>query len=249
VRDFVGGVVDEAVEPVRMGVDVYKAGKYLIQDELGQNPQLPDFWSNLANDMPRDPQKIREYFWEKQKQNLINGAVGGGMVGGGKLIKRGWKYLKGGKLVRKGGRILGARSELDLANEVGKGLGKLKGVKITPTQAEIDLIEQHLSKFPKDAPNAAMLARIKTALQEGRALVGADAHFYAHELLEQKVMKELMQGGHYTFKEAYDVAHRYALDFYRASNYSVYHPDVIKANPAEFNPNWLKFWESMKCSN
>lgn len=142
--------------------------------------------------------------------------------------------------------MLGARGEVDLAMEAGKGFGKLKGAKINPTKAEVELIEQHLAKFGPDAPNEAMLARIKSALAEGHALEGADAHFYAHELLEQNVMKELMQGGHYTFGEAYGVAHRHALGFYGASDYSLYHVDVVKANIGEFNTNWLKFWELMK---
>src|SRR5262249_5753866 len=110
-------------------------------------------------------------------------------------------------LAGKGGRNLGARSGVNLAAEAEKGLGKLQGVKITPTKADIAVIEKHLETFGPDAANEAMLGRIKAAQAEGRALEGADAHFYAHELLEQKVMHELTRGGHYTPNEAYKVAH------------------------------------------
>ena len=40
----------------------------------------------------------------------------------------------------------------------------------------------------------------------------------------------------------YDTAHNAALKFYEVSNFSVYHPDVIKLFPEEFNDNWFKFW-------
>jgi hypothetical protein len=135
---------------------------------------------------------------------------------------------------------------LDLATEARKGFGKLKGMKIRPTQEAVELIQKHLAKFGDDAPNKAMLERIKNGLAAGRLLEGADAHFYAHEFVEQGVMNELMQGEHYTFNEAYKVAHQYTLDLYRASPYSLYHIDVVNANLESFNPNWVKFWELMK---
>jgi hypothetical protein len=40
----------------------------------------------------------------------------------------------------------------------------------------------------------------------------------------------------------YDVAHAGALEKYGVSPFSVYHPDVIAANPDAFNRNWFVFW-------
>ncbi|MCS7168051.1 MAG: hypothetical protein RMI91_12055 [Gemmatales bacterium] len=41
----------------------------------------------------------------------------------------------------------------------------------------------------------------------------------------------------------YDWAHHAALERYGVSAYSVYHPDVIRMYPQEFNSNWVDFWE------
>ncbi len=78
-----------------------------------------------------------------------------------------------------------------------------------------------------------MLARLKTAITEGRNISGADASFYFHELKEA----ELMQTG-----LDYEEAHVRALAEYNVSPYSVYHPEVIEAFPDEFNNNWHNAW-------
>lgn len=41
---------------------------------------------------------------------------------------------------------------------------------------------------------------------------------------------------------SYEAAHAGALGKYGISPFSVYHPDVIMANPGAFNSNWLSFW-------
>ncbi len=40
----------------------------------------------------------------------------------------------------------------------------------------------------------------------------------------------------------YGAAHDAALLKYQVSPYSVYAPEVIRANPGSFNANWLNFW-------
>lgn len=40
----------------------------------------------------------------------------------------------------------------------------------------------------------------------------------------------------------YEEAHRAALDFFEVSDFSVYHPDVIKMEPMEWNDAWKNFW-------
>jgi hypothetical protein len=121
----------------------------------------------------------------------------------------------------------------------GWGLGKLEGKEFPVTEENVSKIEQHLSKdmFTVDgeiAPeNAKMIERLRTALAEGKPISGADASFYFHELTEANLMDN--EG------LDYDVAHRMALDYYHVSDFSVYHPDVIRE--FGFNKNWLKFWE------
>jgi len=40
----------------------------------------------------------------------------------------------------------------------------------------------------------------------------------------------------------YEAAHGAALGKYGASPFSIYHPEVIKAFPTEFNNAWRAFW-------
>ena len=79
-----------------------------------------------------------------------------------------------------------------------------------------------------------MIARLEQALVNGEKIVGADASFYMHELAETN----LMNGG-----LDYSTAHLQALQKYDVSPFSVYHPDVIKEFPSEFNDLWRRFWE------
>ena len=62
---------------------------------------------------------------------------------------------------------------------------------------------------------------------------GADLVFYTHELTESVYMKNGM---------SYETAHAATLKRYGNSPFAVYHPDVIKATPENFNSNWRKFW-------
>jgi hypothetical protein len=41
---------------------------------------------------------------------------------------------------------------------------------------------------------------------------------------------------------AYEAEHAQALAKYGVSDFSVYHPDVIRAMPNVFHSNWRGFW-------
>ncbi|MEC0128992.1 WXG100 family type VII secretion target [Paenibacillus pabuli] len=115
----------------------------------------------------------------------------------------------------------------------GQGLGKLEGMEINVSQKGLDIVKTHISTFDSYAPNQAMIQRIESALQTGKPLTGADASFYMHEVSEFTKMGKGM---------GYDAAHASAIQKYEVSPFSVYHPDVIKSMPGEFNSSWFKFW-------
>jgi hypothetical protein len=131
-------------------------------------------------------------------------------------------------------------------DNLGRGLGKLAGVQITPTSAGLKLIREHLSKMDPSVANQVMLTRIEDAIAKARPLEGADAVFYSHELYEQAIMNEMAKNGS-AFMDNYAFTHKKALDTYGNSPFSVYHPEAILAD--EFlrtNPNWLRFWGIIK---
>lgn len=114
-----------------------------------------------------------------------------------------------------------------------KGLGKIAGNTYEITTDGLNTVKAHLATFGEDAGNTAMIKRLESALANGEKLEGADASFYLHELKETELMANGID---------YYTAHQVALDFYEVSNFSVYHPDVIKSLPAEFSDNWFRFW-------
>jgi hypothetical protein len=67
-----------------------------------------------------------------------------------------------------------------------------------------------------------MVSRLRTALEAGARITGADASFYVHEIYEATLMGRGL---------VYDVAHEAAPLTYNVSPFSIYHPDVIRANP------------------
>jgi hypothetical protein len=95
------------------------------------------------------------------------------------------------------------------------------------------MVEQHLQQFGPFEPNSAMIGRLRGALQNGERITGADASFYMHELNEATMMGRGIP---------YEAAHQAALNRFGVPPYSVYHPDVITANPGLFNQNWKNFW-------
>lgn len=115
----------------------------------------------------------------------------------------------------------------------GTGLGKVAGKELTVTEKGLSMVEGHLDQFGPYGPNEAMVGRLRLALEDGRAITGADASFYLHELNEATLMGKGLD---------YGTAHQASLRKYDVSPYSVYHPDVIRAFPDEFNSNWRNFW-------
>jgi len=94
-------------------------------------------------------------------------------------------------------------------------------------------VESHLAGFGSYEPNQAMVARLRSAMESGLRVTGADASFYMHELSESTLMGRGF---------AYEVAHPAALAKYGVSPYSVYHPEVIAKYSQEFGTPWRDFW-------
>jgi hypothetical protein len=119
--------------------------------------------------------------------------------------------------------------------EGGAGLGKLAGRSIKVSEKGLTIVEQHLARpeFAGAPQNAAMIARLRSALSGGSRVTGADASFYLHEVSEATMMGRGL---------SYDAAHAAALGKYGVSPFSVYHPEVIQAHPGFFNSNWAAFW-------
>jgi RHS repeat-associated protein len=115
----------------------------------------------------------------------------------------------------------------------GTGLGKLAGRSLRVSEKGLAIVERHLTGFDAVPQNAAMVSRLRTALEAGARVTGADASFYVHEVHEATLMGRGL---------IYDVAHEAALLKYNVSPFSVYHPDVIRANPRIFGSPWLDFW-------
>jgi hypothetical protein len=70
-------------------------------------------------------------------------------------------------------------------------------------------------------------------MTSGQRVSGADAIFYTHEVAEATRM---------TTGLSYDAAHAAALEKYRVSPFSVYHPDILHSMPDAFNSKWFEFW-------
>ncbi|WP_199314440.1 hypothetical protein [Planktothrix sp. FACHB-1365] len=112
--------------------------------------------------------------------------------------------------------------------------GKLEGQEFIVEQEKLEMIKQHLAdNFPDFHPNQMMIKRLELALNDHKKISGADASFYFHELREAELMEQGL---------IYKEAHKQALKDYEVSPFSVYHPDVIRACPDEFNKNWERAW-------
>ena len=124
-----------------------------------------------------------------------------------------------------------------MSNSADRLLGNLANQTDFVEVEKLRLVEQHLAQFeefPGEFPqNWAMLNRLKTALAQKSEISGADLSFYYHEFKEA----ELMENG-----LSYYDAHAEALKFYGVSPFSLYHPDVIKSFPDQFNKNWFNAW-------
>jgi RHS repeat-associated protein len=124
------------------------------------------------------------------------------------------------------------------------GFGRLSGNQYRVSEKGIRTIESHLSRPDfidsftgntalEEPENATMLARLWSALEEGRPISGSDASFYFHELYENTLMEDGIIGTE---------AHQAAINRYGVSPFSIYHPDAIMANPAAFGPPYFEFW-------
>ncbi len=78
-------LIEWPMEVVRMGGDLLRAAKFGIECACGMEPKEPEWRSRLAKNAPPiwDREASWEYFKEKQKENLINGAfwVAGHAIG------------------------------------------------------------------------------------------------------------------------------------------------------------------------
>lgn len=118
--------------------------------------------------------------------------------------------------------------------DTGKGFGKLEGLEIKVTEEGLDIVKRHITENGFEAyENTAMIQRLTDSMNAGQKISGADASYYMHELREATLMKDGM---------LYDPAHNAALEYYNASPFSVYHPDVIKVEPSMWGEPWFKFW-------
>jgi RHS repeat-associated protein len=115
----------------------------------------------------------------------------------------------------------------------GAGLGKLAGKSLNVSEKGLGIVEKHLAQFGDVPQNTAMIGRLRAALSEGRAISGADASFYMHEVAEATMMGRGM---------SYGAAHSGALAKYGVSPFSVYHPEVVQQFSSAFNSNWASFW-------
>jgi filamentous hemagglutinin len=101
------------------------------------------------------------------------------------------------------------------------------------SQKGLDLVGNHLEQFGDYAPNTAMMQRLNDAFSAGQKVTGADANFYLHEASEATMMGRGF---------SYDAAHAAAIEKYGVSPFSLYHPEVIQANPLMFNNAWRNYW-------
>lgn len=112
--------------------------------------------------------------------------------------------------------------------------GKLADQEFTVELEKLEMIKQHITtNFYNYPPNDMMIQRLEQALDNQQKISGADASFYFHELKEAELMRQGL---------SYNEAHQQALKDYDVSPFSVYHPDVIRAYPDEFNKNWERAW-------
>jgi RHS repeat-associated protein len=113
-------------------------------------------------------------------------------------------------------------------------VGGFRAVSATTVSEEsLAIVEKHLAQFGQFEANSMMLARLRAAQASGKTLTGADLNFYLHELTEAQLMRQGL---------SYEAAHAASLAKHNASPFSLYHPEVIKALPNQFNDNWFNYW-------
>ncbi|HRJ87051.1 MAG TPA: RHS repeat-associated core domain-containing protein [Pyrinomonadaceae bacterium] len=109
-----------------------------------------------------------------------------------------------------------------------------RSVVVTPKG--LDIVKNHLARFGDDAGNSGMVRRLEDAIKSsGGRVTGADRNFYVHELKESTLFRRNLFTS--------DEAHKIALRWDNANPFSLYHRDVIRANPRIFNPNFMQYWD------
>ncbi len=101
------------------------------------------------------------------------------------------------------------------------------------SEADLSTIKHHLSGDMASEFNDAMIYRLEMALKDNKKINGADLDFYAHEMYESNMMRNGMN---------YKNAHEAAKVYYSATEFNLYHPEVIKQYPEFFNSSWFEFW-------
>lgn len=117
----------------------------------------------------------------------------------------------------------------------GRVTGEVVESGVRLSEKGLKLVEEHLATFEKWEPNESMVQRLRTALSNGEKVTGADANFYLHEANEATTIERL---GY----EGAEGAHAAALEKYGVKEFDLYHPEVIKTNPSEFNNAWRAYW-------
>ncbi|OQS08049.1 hypothetical protein B0T37_22090 [Chromobacterium violaceum] len=97
-----------------------------------------------------------------------------------------------------------------------------------------------------------MVNRLERALAENSPIKGADLVFYTHELNEAtrtaRLAKELNVSPSIVAEQSeagyafYNKVHGESLNKYQTSPFSVYHVDVLNANPDDWSSAWFRFW-------
>jgi hypothetical protein len=139
---------------------------------------------------------------------------------------------------------LEARFGADAADLIPASESAPQAAEVLATRDGLSTVEAHLMN-PRfldveffggrgmEPANEEMLRRIEAAAAEGRALTGADAAFYQHELYENALMAQGME---------YESAHDQALAELGHSEPQLYDPDVIRNNPGWFSKPYFDYW-------
>ncbi|MBB5020668.1 hypothetical protein HNQ59_003993 [Chitinivorax tropicus] len=135
-------------------------------------------------------------------------------------------------------------------------LGRLESKQGYVSSAGLEKVQTHLDLFGQNEANSLMVQRLQRALDSGTPIEGADLVFYTHELNEAtrtgRLAKELNVSPAIVAEQSeagyafYNKVHVESLNKYQTSPFSVYHLDVLNANPGDWSSAWFKFWEQRK---
>ncbi len=127
------------------------------------------------------------------------------------------------------GSLFAGQGELKIVRGAERGVLAAESGGVRLSQKGLDLVGNHLSQFEEFGGNSGMMQRLQDAFAAGQKVTGADANFYLHEASEATMMGRGL---------GYDAAHSAALGKYGVTEFNLYHPEVIQANPTLFNNAW-----------